>query len=355
VGLLFSSSQSPGFRWRFTLGSTLAACSAGSQTNGSIFGKTFSQRARPGGTASMESQTDFSELHPTGPAEPTLRSGEIVLGGLATGEFSGLRSESLGDESVAGSSFAEEEGRNMKKASKSKLKAGDREQTLKPVEESINQQAPLLAQHVQREMAYFLATGELIPDVIQVESVVDEAVIRALSECEQRPPDLPFDQWLATIASDVLDRRVRQLQTLEEAATSEESRMEQRLSRVPPAQKGAAVEDEMYDWYQPDENMHMEDIVADPHTPSPEEIIANRQLQQDLDQMIALLPKRWRDVFVLHCIEDFTLEQVSLVTGQVLDEVQQDLRSAREFLRERLMAIRVALPATDAGRLAGQR
>lgn len=223
------------------------------------------------------------------------------------------------------------------------------------LEELVSQQVPRLSQYVQREIAYYLATDELIPDLVPVEAVVDETVMRALTEYETRPANLPFDRWLISLASDVLDSRLQQAQLSREAAGRDEARVEQRLSRVPPQQKGCAIEDDMYDWYQPDENLHLEDIVADPHTPSPEEIAAHRQLQQELDQIIAFLPKRWRDVFVLHSIEDFSLEQVSLVTGQTLDEVQQDLQSAREFLRARLTRREAAARAAQSPTATGRR
>jgi RNA polymerase sigma factor (sigma-70 family) len=223
------------------------------------------------------------------------------------------------------------------------------------IEELISQHVPRLSQYVQREIAYYLATDELIPDLAPVEAVVDETVMRALTEYEARPANLPFDRWLITLASDVLDQRLQQAQLSREAAGRDEARVEQRLSRVPPEQQGCGVEDEMYDWYQPDENLHLEDIVADPHTPSPEEIATHRQLQQELDQTIAFLPKRWRDVFVLHSIEDFSLEQVSLVTGQSLEEIQQDLQSAREFLRARLTRLEAAARAANAPTVTGRR
>ncbi len=234
----------------------------------------------------------------------------------------------------------------MRKASKAKLKTTDGKSSHEAIEEMINQQVPLLFQYVERELAYSLATGDLTPDAVQAESVVDETVMRALSHYLTRPTKIPFDRWLMALANEVLNQRLQQEQLRREAAGYQDQRVEQRLSRIPPELRGAAVEDEMYNWYQPDEKLHLEDIVADPHISSPEEIAASRQFQQELDQIIAFLPKRWRDVFVLHNIEDFTLEQVCLVTGQTLEEVQQDLQAAREFLRERLTVRKLATSST---------
>lgn len=221
------------------------------------------------------------------------------------------------------------------------------------IEELIGQQVPRLTQYVQREIAYYLATEELVPDLVPVEAVVDETVMRALSEYQTRPTTLPLDRWLIMLAGDVLNQRLQQAQLSREAAGRDEARVEQRLSRVPPEWKGCAVEDEIYDWYQPDENLHLEDVVADPHALSPEEIAAHRQFQQELDQIIAFLPKRWRDVFVLHSMEDFSLDEVAIVTGQSLDQVQQDWQSACAFLRERLTR-REAMPAARASTGAGR-
>lgn len=208
--------------------------------------------------------------------------------------------------------------------------------------DAINRQLPRLCQYVEREIGYFLSTGELPVGAVRVEDIVDETVMRALTEYDARPPQLPLAGWLITLAKDVLDAQVRQNDASGGEMGREEARVEQQVAKVPPEHAGAAIEDEMYYWYQPDEDLRVEDIVADPHTRSPEEIAAQRQLQHDLDQMIAFLPKRWRDVFVLHMIEGFTMEQVALVTGVPREHVERDLRAARDFLRQRLTDVRVS-------------
>jgi RNA polymerase sigma factor (sigma-70 family) len=204
------------------------------------------------------------------------------------------------------------------------------------VEQLVDHHLPHLADYVRHAMTHFQATGELDVDVVSAEAIIDETVMRAMSEYQTNPPLSSFEGWLIVLADDVFKHRILQEQQRQETATQEEQRVEQRLSRVSPQQRGSAVEDDMYNWYQPDEKLHWEDIVADPHVSSPEDIAARRQFQQDMDRIIATLPKRWRDVFVLHIIEDFTLEQVCLVTGQSLEEVQRDYQSAQEFLRQRL-------------------
>lgn len=200
----------------------------------------------------------------------------------------------------------------------------------------IDQHVPRVSQYVQREIDYYLTTGELMPDLIRVDDVVDEVVMRALTEGRMRPTILPFHRWLITLAGEVLQRQVQQLQARRETSGDSEERVEQKLSRVSPEQAGSAVEDEMYDWYQPDEKLRVEDVLPDPHTQSPEDIAVDRQLEQDLDRTIAFLPKPLRDVFVLYRIEGFTLDEVSIVTGRGREQVEEDLLAAQEFLREQL-------------------
>ncbi|MCS6806966.1 MAG: sigma-70 family RNA polymerase sigma factor [Acidobacteriota bacterium] len=205
-----------------------------------------------------------------------------------------------------------------------------------PIEQLIDRHLPFLTGYVRRAMEHFQATGELDAEAVPSEAIIDETVMRAMGDYQANPPTSAVEDWLARLADEVFKQRIEQEQQRREAATQEEQPVEQRLSRVSPQQKGSAVEDEMYIWYQPDEKLHWEDIVPDPHVPSPEEIVARRQFQQEIEQVIATLPKRWRDVFVLHTIEDFTLEQVCLVTGQSLEEVQRDYQAARDFLRRQL-------------------
>jgi RNA polymerase sigma factor (sigma-70 family) len=217
----------------------------------------------------------------------------------------------------------------------------------------LDQYMPRLSQYVQREISYYVATGEIMPDLVRIEDVVDETVMRALTEREAKPRSLGVDPWLITLAADVLTKHVQQIERRRDALGRQEESVEQKLSRVPPEQVGSAIEDEMYQWYQPDENLHLEDVLADPHMRSPEEIAATEQLQQDLNRMIAFLPKRWRDVFVLHNVEDFTLQEISIVMGQTLDQVQEDLEAAQEFLQERLMPTRSRAHSTHRGGIPG--
>lgn len=208
------------------------------------------------------------------------------------------------------------------------------------IEQLIDRHVPFLAEYVRRAMEHFQATGELDAEAVPSEAIMDETVMRAMSEYRTNPPISSVEDWLVRLADDVFKQRIEQEQQRRESAVQQEQPVEQRLSRVSPEQRGSAVEDEMYNWYQPDEKLHWEDIVPDPHVPSPEEIVARRQFQQEIEQIIATLPKRWRDVFVLHIIEDFTLEQVCLVTGQSLEEVQRDYQLARDFLRRQMAQVR---------------
>jgi RNA polymerase sigma factor (sigma-70 family) len=94
--------------------------------------------------------------------------------------------------------------------------------------------------------------------------------------------------------------------------------------------------DEIFDFYQPDEDLKLEDLVPDANVPTPEQILESRDLQRYVNQTLARMPKAWRDAFVLHHAEGLSLGEVAAVTGQPQPEVRRHLEHAREFLRQKI-------------------
>jgi hypothetical protein len=49
---------------------------------------------------------------------------------------------------------------------------------------------------------------------------------------------------------------------------------------------------EILDFYQPDEDLKLEDLVPDAHVPTPEQILESRDLQRYVNQTLALGRRR---------------------------------------------------------------
>ncbi len=184
---------------------------------------------------------------------------------------------------------------------------------------------------VRREIAYFQATGDLLPGDVTARDVVDAVVLQGYREWRRRPADLPLDRWLimlamASLGSEILRRKAER----DNAVTIE--------APAPPdaAREVVTLGDEIYEFYQPDERLRLEDLVPDPYVPSPEDVMTSRELQRYLNQTLAQLPQQWRHAFVLHHVEGFSPAEVARIMGLNEADVEQALTHAREFLRQKL-------------------
>ena len=149
---------------------------------------------------------------------------------------------------------------------------------------------------------------------------------------DARPAELEFSRWLFRLALDTVERRAREInQERENLMRLEDD------GWVATSAGEAAVKDEIYDFYQPDEEMRLEDLIADGRVPTPEETLARREFQQYINRTLAALPRRWREAFVLYSVEGLTLEEVARVTRQPVDDARRSIEMAREYLRECLV------------------
>jgi len=178
----------------------------------------------------------------------------------------------------------------------------------------------------RREIAYLTATGDLLPGQISPDDVVDSVMVRAYEQQAERPSHLEIDPWLRKLALDVLNEQVAKqlpsndLTSLENPVGSEVDEDEQQL----------------YEFYQPDEVLKLEDLVATPEASSPEQAAERHELALRTQQALAWLPRLWRQVVVLGTIEGMSDEAIA----GVLDIPQEMVATLREFaeayLREKL-------------------
>ena len=181
------------------------------------------------------------------------------------------------------------------------------------------------------EIAYRLAVGDLAPSDLTPEEVADEVALAAIERFEERPGDLDFGRWLLQLVLDVVERRV--------AESAEERGMlhvKEEATVASLSEEAARLGDEIFEFYQPDDDVRLEDLIEDERVPTPEEALARRELQRHISRTLARLPRRWREAFVLYAIEGLTLEDVARVTRRPVEEARRAVESARTFLRERL-------------------
>jgi DNA-directed RNA polymerase specialized sigma24 family protein len=101
------------------------------------------------------------------------------------------------------------------------------------------------------------------------------------------------------------------------------------------------------DFYQPDEDQKLEDIIPDMTAPTPEQILESRELQRYINRTLATLPRVWRRAFALHYVEGMPVAEIARVIQRAESEVERHLEYARDYLRQRLSEAGFESPPHD--------
>jgi ribosomal subunit interface protein len=147
-----------------------------------------------------------------------------------------------------------------------------------------------LRHFVKHVIAYSEAMGDLVEGDLTPEDVIDGALVRAYREFLQRG-DLPdVRSSLIRYALDQLDSEVSRLK-LERAGTVH---VEEDVPETPPEQEVSTLGDEILDFFQPDEDLKVEDLVPDFDMPTPEDNVQRMELQRIVRRTLRQLPREWR-------------------------------------------------------------
>jgi RNA polymerase sigma factor (sigma-70 family) len=198
-----------------------------------------------------------------------------------------------------------------------------------------------LQNFVRHEIDYFEATGDLTSGELNPQAVVDAVILRASNEFNERSTHVEIDGWLVKLARDYLRAEVRRRRKERELTVH----LEEDVPETPPEEQVVTLGDEILDFYQPDEDLRLEDVVPDSNAPQPDEELRKRDFQRYISQALAQLPRTWRDAFVLHHVHEFSLKDIAEITGQSEVDVKRQLEKAREFLRQKLQESGLARPA----------
>jgi ribosome-associated translation inhibitor RaiA/DNA-directed RNA polymerase specialized sigma24 family protein len=189
---------------------------------------------------------------------------------------------------------------------------------------------PQLTRVVRRELAYLRASGELPAEYPSVQDVVDGAVLAAMAHA--RPGE----------SADVLMRKLlREAFKVLDAETAARRRYGEILSLEaspePDAsdQAEAMVEEEIYEFYQPDESLQLSDIVPDEGGSAPWTEDHAGERDHALGTLVGL-PILWRRVWMLAEFERLAVADIAAILELDLARVEQLLERSRAFLDDHL-------------------
>ena len=152
---------------------------------------------------------------------------------------------------------------------------------------------------MQREIAYHVANGDWLPDDVTAEDLVGAIVLRARREFDNKPRGRDFRGWLLSVADEEIAAQLRQARRHHE------------------------------DFFQ--------DLSQLPGVPTPEQIVASKELQEYIIRTLSSLPQAWRHAFTLRYLDDLPVAEIARIMKRSEADVERDLEHARQYLRERLI------------------
>lgn len=175
----------------------------------------------------------------------------------------------------------------------------------------------------RREIQFRIWSGQLRKGDLSVGEILDEAVVDVFNKL----PDDYDESWIERELFRSIIRLIHQ------------AVKERKIRKLPLEKSVEAYEDidtEIWEFYQPDNLYHLEDLVPDNFFPKPDQAIEQEDIKRYIDQILGGLPDKWRHAFYLTVFEEFTPEEIAMVQGLTPEEVKKYVQLAREYLREKL-------------------
>jgi len=189
----------------------------------------------------------------------------------------------------------------------------------------VNANFSRLRLYVQRELAFRESSGQLGPDSLNADEVVDEAVARALDDSIDKPDRMGLEPWLYRLAIRAMDEFESRLSDggLDIHLEATRRRRNERASDEPRLQ-----------FHQPDELETAESSIADSRASTPEQIAYSDEMITLVQYALFAATRQDREAFILHAIEGFSIDEICAITDRKSEQVEESIRNARERLRE---------------------
>lgn len=186
------------------------------------------------------------------------------------------------------------------------------------IEDGLDLYLPLLRYIVRRIDRHvkeaLVEPGELAPEELAVDTY--QLALQRVLELPQRPE--LFD-WLRQLAREVVRTAALQCHAQRHEA--------QPVTEPQPA-PAAAVAGMLKE---------LIDALARPDTPLPDDVLAHPDLRRALDPVLARLPERWQEMFLLSALDRWPDDRIAAVEGLLPDEVRAIVRASSLFLRDWLL------------------
>jgi RNA polymerase sigma factor (sigma-70 family) len=187
---------------------------------------------------------------------------------------------------------------------------------------------------VRHQLAYAESVGDLAPRELTPEEVVDAVMLRAYREFVKQPAKREIGNWLIQLAREQIQTEIKRRQSERETTVH----IEEDIPETPPAEEVTTLGEEILEFYQPDEDLRLEDIFPEVDVSTPEEwTAAKEELLRCVNAALAGMPTEWRRALRMRHAEGLTDEQLAEALDKAEPEIERILEYAREHLRQQLM------------------
>jgi len=206
------------------------------------------------------------------------------------------------------------------------------------IREMIEQNHSQLLRYVRRQYWHEATLGEIPPGAIDARAVVDEVARQVLTAPEKKPAELGFLLWFYMLARQELARRCKALK----AQAREMVALEEPLILPEDAEAAAGYEPEqpldIIEQTLEPPVVEAKNLIPDPHTAPPDEVVAQKDLLEQMQRTANSWLKPEREAFELYFVEGFEPEEIGMVLGVSTKHANELLVSIRRRMRETLLA-----------------
>lgn len=186
-----------------------------------------------------------------------------------------------------------------------------------------------LRSYVTYELGRRVTMGQLSAEDVLRDEVVDTAFASALTRLEEGAPIRDLHTYLRSRAQDMIRREVRRVANERQRTVS----LDTVLAGGEEGEDGELV--------------RLADIIPDLQTPELDQSAIDSETLAYLIEALSDLPERWRTVMLQRTIEGRSALEIAEDEDMHIDEVRRIIVSSRDFLRDRMENVYMALDADD--------
>lgn len=189
-----------------------------------------------------------------------------------------------------------------------------------------------LYRFVEEELRRREAAGDLRRGEINSADVADAVIVWAYRQDFSVFPAEEILNRLRVMASSRIDAAVGRIQTRRGQIVD----IDKDIPETPPAEEVSTLGEEILYFYEPDEELKLEDVLADVKTPTPEEAMELRELRNSFSAAVDALPRLWRRALRFKYAAGLTGPALAKALGRSEAEAQRIVETALAYIRQKL-------------------